>query len=514
MRRHEAPWRATPRAIPARLLSLVCVLLAACVAEAPGAGGGDDRSTAGSVSGTEAAASALSALPVVTIWIAGDSTVANGSSPCPIGWGGQLAPYFDDQVTVVNSAVGGRSVRTWLYDVQSVMDGTGECVLTLDASGQPVLQARWQAMLDRMKAGDYLFIQFGINDASTTCNRHVGRDAFKASLGTMAQAAQQRGAHPVFVTPLSGIACTGSAAHGTRNGYAAATIEAGAQYAVPVVDLHARSVALYSSLGFCPLPGGVDVSASTTGPVGDFFCNDHTHLEKAGAVQIAGLVASALRDQGIGLAAYLRTAPSTSTHTLTIQTSGAGSTDPAAGAHVYEGGTAVTVTAIPASGAAFTGWSGAATGTANPAAITMSADQTLTASFSSGGGSSDRTGPITGLAGKCIDVASGSTANGAKVDLWDCDGTAKQSWTVASDGTLRALGKCMDITGRATANGTLVELWTCHGGANQQWQPYNGGLRNPDSGRCLDVPSRNSANGTQLVIWDCNGGSNQQWTLP
>jgi hypothetical protein len=73
---------------------------------------------------------------------------------------------------------------------------------------------------------------------------------------------------------------------------------------VPVIDLHARSVALYATLGFCPIPGG-DVSASTTGPVGDFFCDDHTHFAEPGAIQVAELVAQALVDQNIGLAAYL-----------------------------------------------------------------------------------------------------------------------------------------------------------------------------------------------------------------
>jgi lysophospholipase L1-like esterase len=156
-----------------------------------------------------------------------------------------------------------------------------------------------------MKPGDYLFIQFGINDSSPTCNRHVGLTAFKQSYGMMAQAAKARGAHPIFVTPLSAIACTGSTARGTRGGYVTATKEAGVQFGVPVIDLHQLSVDLYNANKFCPIPGG-DVSATTTGPIGAFFCDDHTHLEDAGAVRIAGLVAKALRDQGIALAAFLR----------------------------------------------------------------------------------------------------------------------------------------------------------------------------------------------------------------
>ncbi len=130
------------------------------------------------------------------------------------------------------------------------------------------------------------------------------------------------------------------------------------------------------------------------------------------------------------------------------------------------------------------------------------------------GTTTSRVGPIVGLSSKCVDVYNNQTANGTKVELWSCNGGANQQWTVGTDGTLRALGKCMDITGGSTANNALIELWDCNGGANQQWQPYNGGLRNPQSGRCLDVPNSNSNNGTQLIIWDCNGGANQRWTLP
>ncbi|MFC1435730.1 ricin-type beta-trefoil lectin domain protein [Streptacidiphilus sp. N1-3] len=117
-----------------------------------------------------------------------------------------------------------------------------------------------------------------------------------------------------------------------------------------------------------------------------------------------------------------------------------------------------------------------------------------------------------GISGKCLDVNTGSSANGTKVQIWDCNNTPAQAWTAHSDGTLRALGKCLDATGGGTANGTPVELWDCNGGGNQVWQPYNGGYRNPVSGRCLDDPASSTTNGTQLALWDCNGGANQRWT--
>ncbi|MFE9750555.1 glycosyl hydrolase family 18 protein [Saccharothrix saharensis] len=126
-----------------------------------------------------------------------------------------------------------------------------------------------------------------------------------------------------------------------------------------------------------------------------------------------------------------------------------------------------------------------------------------------------RTGAITGIAGKCVDVAGAATANGTAVQLWTCNGTAAQSWTVASDGSLRALGKCMDVSGAGTANGTVVQLWDCNGTGAQKWQAASDGtLRNPASGRCLDATGPSSADGTRLQIWDCFAASNQVWRLP
>ncbi|MGN9777112.1 glycosyl hydrolase family 18 protein [Micromonospora sp. H33] len=128
---------------------------------------------------------------------------------------------------------------------------------------------------------------------------------------------------------------------------------------------------------------------------------------------------------------------------------------------------------------------------------------------------SGRTGPITGIGGKCVDVAAAGTANGTAIQLYTCNGTAAQNWTVATDGTLRALGKCADVTSGSTANGAKVQLWDCNGTGAQVWQAQsNGTLRNPQSNKCLDATDNSSANGTRLQIWDCFGGANQVWRLP
>ncbi len=132
-----------------------------------------------------------------------------------------------------------------------------------------------------------------------------------------------------------------------------------------------------------------------------------------------------------------------------------------------------------------------------------------------GGGGGGGGGQITGLDGKCVDVAAASSANGTAVQLYDCNGTTAQQWTVGSDQTIQALGKCMDLTSAGTANGTQVQLWDCNGTGAQKWQAGSGStLVNPASGRCLDATGPSSANGTRLQIWDCFGGTNQQWHLP
>jgi aryl-phospho-beta-D-glucosidase BglC (GH1 family) len=71
-------------------------------------------------------------------------------------------------------------------------------------------------------------------------------------------------------------------------------------------------------------------------------------------------------------------------YTLTLAVSGNGSTDPVAGVHTYTAGSTVSLTATPLSGATFTGWSGAAGGTANPVTVAMDENKTLIANFSGG----------------------------------------------------------------------------------------------------------------------------------
>src|SRR6478672_7687981 len=82
-----------------------------------------------------------------TVWLAGDSTMANPSATCPVGWGSQFGALFKTGVTVNNRAVAGRSIQTWLYEgnVTGTKNSSGECVLS-----STTYSTRWQEMLSGM----------------------------------------------------------------------------------------------------------------------------------------------------------------------------------------------------------------------------------------------------------------------------------------------------------------------------------------------------------------------------
>lgn len=124
-----------------------------------------------------------------------------------------------------------------------------------------------------------------------------------------------------------------------------------------------------------------------------------------------------------------------------------------------------------------------------------------------------RTGPIVGLAGRCLDDDHSRTVNGNKIQIYACNGGLAQSWTVGSDGTLRVLGKCLDDDHSGTANGNKIQLYTCNGSAAQKWTASSDGTLRV-FGRCLDVTHSGTASGTPVQLFACNGSDAQKWRLP
>jgi chitinase len=138
----------------------------------------------------------------------------------------------------------------------------------------------------------------------------------------------------------------------------------------------------------------------------------------------------------------------------------------------------------------------------------------ITGSSGGGGGGSAATGPITGYEGLCLDDRAASTALFNPIQVYTCNGTSAQQWTVESNNTLEVLGMCLDVDAAGTANGTTVDLYTCNGTGAQTWVPQSdGALLNPNSGKCLDDTGYGGS-GTQAQIWSCTGNANQKWNLP
>lgn len=158
-------------------------------------------------------------------------------------------------------------------------------------------------------------------------------------------------------------------------------------------------------------------------------------------------------------------------------------------------------------------------------AVTPGSTATVTVTNASGGQTSAAAnlaisapaGPIvSGVSSTlCVDDRSASTADFNPIQIYTCNGTSAQQWTIGSGNTLQVLGKCMDVDNAGSADGTLVDLYDCNGTVAQVWEPQSDGeLLNPNSGKCLDDPNGTTTSGTQLQIYDCNGSSAQIWKLP
>ncbi|RAO45878.1 glycoside hydrolase family 16 protein [Micromonospora saelicesensis] len=146
----------------------------------------------------------------------------------------------------------------------------------------------------------------------------------------------------------------------------------------------------------------------------------------------------------------------------------------------------------------------------------MLVDYVRVSSYTSGGGGDPTPGTnrIRGAqSGRCIDIPGANPVEGAKLQIWDCNTTAAQSWTFASDGTVRAMGKCMDPAWAGTANGTDVNLVSCNGNTAQRFTlNASGDLVNLNANKCVDVREANPNNGGKLHLWDCLGAANQKWS--
>jgi beta-glucanase (GH16 family) len=129
--------------------------------------------------------------------------------------------------------------------------------------------------------------------------------------------------------------------------------------------------------------------------------------------------------------------------------------------------------------------------------------------------------------GKCVDLISGNTANGAVINQWAYDYNGpNQRWAlVPTEGSnhfkLISLvsGKCACPINDSTADGAQIHAWDYVGNnAAQQWDLVDAGngwykIRNVNSGKVLDLDAGSTANGAKLQQWTDLGGNNQLWRL-
>ncbi|MCB9654776.1 MAG: ricin-type beta-trefoil lectin domain protein [Deltaproteobacteria bacterium] len=95
---------------------------------------------------------------------------------------------------------------------------------------------------------------------------------------------------------------------------------------------------------------------------------------------------------------------------------------------------------------------------------TMAAAAASTASYTAPPTTSSGSGAIRNASGKCLDVHAGCMySNGCNVQVWDCNNTSQQTWTVSGGQIRNANGKCLDVhAGCMNSNGCNVQVWDCN----------------------------------------------------
>lgn len=187
----------------------------------------------GSVSRQEATVAVTATGAIIKIYIIGDSTVMSykASDYPQTGWGQLLPSFFNAaNVTIANNAIGGRSSRSFTEE------------------------GRWTTVKDALKAGDYVFIQFGHNDRDySKAERYTSVADYKTYLTTFCNDAKAKGAIPVLVSPMVMNAWTGTTMRNvfteSGNNYRGGMQEVATALNVAFIDLNMKSWNLYKTYG-------------------------------------------------------------------------------------------------------------------------------------------------------------------------------------------------------------------------------------------------------------------------
>jgi len=223
------------------------------------------------------------AAPVV--YLAGDSTVMTYA---PVhfpkqGWGGRIADLFTTGVTFSNRALGGRSSKSF------------------------VDEGHLASILRVIKPGDYLFIQFGHNDDHRDLRLHTDPfTSYKNYLAMYVDLSRQYGATPVLVTPMGRRRYDSSGRF--LNDFAdrcAAIKELAAEKNVPLIDLNAKSIGFYNSIGVQATSDVFLYLAPNQYPSYPSGISDYTHFQEYGAGQLARLVVQGIEENQLGMRQFI-----------------------------------------------------------------------------------------------------------------------------------------------------------------------------------------------------------------
>jgi len=220
----------------------------------------------------------------ITIYLIGDSTLAIKQTKAypETGWGMPFVHFFDQQVSIENRAQNGRSTKTF------------------------VSENRWQAVMDSLKKGDYVFIQFGHNDEVIQKATYTPIEAYEAYLLKFIVETRSKQAFPVLLTPVSRRQFDASGkVRETHPGYSNSVRSIAQQQKVPLIDADQKSMALYQKLGpegskllFNHLEPGVNPNY----PDGKI---DNTHFNELGAREIAQIVLQEIRNLHLDLVNHI-----------------------------------------------------------------------------------------------------------------------------------------------------------------------------------------------------------------
>ncbi|MCX5403237.1 rhamnogalacturonan acetylesterase [Streptomyces sp. NBC_00335] len=201
-----------------------------------------------------------------TLYIAGDSTAAQkyADAAPETGWGMALPFFLHRDVTVANHAVNGRSTKSFIDE------------------------GRLTAILDVIRPGDLLLIQFGHNDQKTTDPTRYTEPwtTYQDNLGRFVDGARECGALPVLATSVERrrFDAEGTALR-THGDYPAAMRQVAAEEDVAVIDVQEQSLALWQELG----PETTKTYFNWTATE-----QDNTHFNPPGAIAVARMVATGL----------------------------------------------------------------------------------------------------------------------------------------------------------------------------------------------------------------------------